>query len=416
MKVISTLPLTEEPKSPERIVFTVKELTRQIKDLLENRFLLIWVEGEISQVKNHNSGHIFFSLKDEEALLKAIMFRDQAQELPFPLKDGLKVLCFGRISVYPPRGEYQLIVQRIEPRGLGALQAAFEALKQELAALGYFEETRKKSLPPYPEKIAVVTSISGAALQDFLRITRERWVVEILVYPVRVQGPGAAEEIARALEELNHREDLDLIVLTRGGGSLEDLWAFNERVVAEAIFRSRIPVVSAVGHEVDYTICDFVADFRAPTPTAAAQMIFPERTQLMEDLASRKRRLYALISEKVQKLEREIHHLSKRLKSPKKLVEESRKRVEALEDRLRKSLSRQVFLKENRFQSLVRHLEAVSPLAVLARGYSVTRKLPEKKVIRKAREVQIGEYVEILLEEGRLEARVEGVYPDAHLS
>lgn len=415
MKEISTLRLAEGLERPERTIFTVKELTTQIKDLLENRFLLVWVEGEISQIKNHDSGHIFFSLKDEEALLKAIMFRDKARKLPFPLREGLKVLCFGRISVYPPRGEYRLIVQQIEPRGLGSLQLAFEALKRELAARGYFDEARKKSLPAYPERVAVVTSISGAALHDFLRVARERWQAEILIYPVRVQGEGAAEDIARAIDNLNRLKDLDLIVITRGGGSLEDLWAFNERIVAEAVFRSRIPVVSAVGHEVDYTICDFVADLRAPTPTAAAQQIFPDRKQLIEDLDSRKRRLFELISERLRKLERELHHLSKRLKSPEKLIQETGERVQDLEARLRKALAHQFFLKENRFRNLVRHLEAVSPLAVLSRGYSVTRKLPEKIVIRKAQEVRTGEFVEILLEEGRLEARVERIHPDNHL-
>lgn len=412
MRGISTLQLTEELPKPERTVFTVRELTAQIRGLLENRFLLVWVEGEIFQLKNHTSGHLFFSLKDEEALLKAIMFREQARELGFPLREGLKVLCFGRISVYPPRGEYRLIVRRIEPRGLGALQVAFEALKQELAARGYFDAARKRSLPAYPERIGVVTSLSGAAIQDFLRVARERWPAEILIYPVRVQGEGAAEEIAQAIRYLNRLRDLDLIVITRGGGSLEDLWAFNERVVAEAVFHSGIPVVSAVGHEVDYTICDFVADLRAPTPTAAAQQIFPDRKQLMNDLEAYRRRLPELLSQKIQKLERELHHLSRRLKNPERLLQETQKRVRDLEVRLKKAISGQLFFKENRFQSLVRHLEAVSPLAVLSRGYSVTRKLPEKTVIRRAKEVKVGEPLEILLEEGRLEVRVERIHPD----
>ncbi len=411
MERISSLWPPVASSEEKRSVYTVSELTARIKELLEERFLLVWVEGEISQVKNHDSGHIFFTLKDAEAILKVILFRDRARELTFPLREGLQVLCFGRISVYPPRGEYRLIAQRLEPRGLGALQLAFEELKKKLAARGYFDPQRKKPLPLYPQKVALVTSLSGAALFDFLRVARERWSAEILIYPVRVQGEGAAEEIARALEDLNRLPDLDLIVVTRGGGSLEDLWAFNEEVVAEAVYRSRIPVVSAVGHEVDYTICDFVADHRAPTPSAAAQMVFPDKKQILHTLNLYREKLHRLLQAKLAVWERELHHLARRLRDPFKRLRETEKGLFLLHQRLEGAMLRLWERRETRFRSLVKHLEAVSPLAILARGYSVVRKLPEKRVLRRAREVSPGDELEILLAEGKVEVRVEKVHP-----
>ncbi len=403
---------SEEPVY-RRLIFTVSELTSRINELFERHFLLVWVEGEISQLKNHDSGHVFFSLKDEGALLRVVLFRDRAREVGFPLREGLRVLCFGRISVYPPRGEYRLLAQRIEPRGLGALQAAFEALKEELRRRGYFDPTRKKPLPAFPQKVGVVTSLSGAALHDFLRLARSRWPAHFLIYPVRVQGEGAAEEIAQAIADLNTFPDLDLIVVTRGGGSLEDLWAFNERMVAEAVFRSRIPVVSAVGHEVDYTICDFVADRRAPTPTAAATMVFPERDALLQELLLLRRKLSERIRQRLQNLEREIHHLQRRLRDPARLIAEREDRLAELARRLTKGLKEQLERRERELAFLTRHLEAVSPLAILSRGYSVVRKLPGGEIVRRAKEVRPGEEVEIILSEGRLEAHVKRVRENA---
>ncbi|QJA06955.1 exodeoxyribonuclease VII large subunit [Thermosulfurimonas marina] len=394
-------------RPPERTVFTVRELTQKIRDLLEERFLLVWVEGEISQLKNHDSGHIFFSLKDEGALLKVVLFREEARRVGFPLKEGLRVLCFGRISVYAPRGEYRLIAQRIEPRGLGALQAAFEALKEELRRRGYFDPERKRPLPAFPRRVAVVTSLSGAALHDFLRVARSRWAAHLLIYPVRVQGEGAAQEIVEALEGLNLLPDLDLIVITRGGGSLEDLWTFNERAVAEAVYRSRVPVVSAVGHEVDYTICDFVADHRAPTPTAAAALVFPDRTALLEKLAGLRRRLEENLSRRLALAEREIHHLRRRLRDPLALLQEREALVRRLGREIHRKVAERLLREEGRFSALVRHLEALSPLAVLSRGYSVVRKGPQGPVVCKASEVKPGDLLEILLAEGKIAARVE---------
>ncbi len=404
---------TPRVRRPERLVFTVSELTGRIKDLLETHLLTVWVEGEIYQLKNHDSGHVFFSLKDDRALLRVILFRDRAREVPFPLREGMKVLCFGRISVYEPRGEYRLLAQRIEPRGAGALQAAFEALKEELRRKGYFDPSRKKPLPPFPQRVGVITSLSGAALHDFLRVALSRWPAHILIYPVRVQGEGAAEEIARAVEELNRMEDLDLILITRGGGSLEDLQAFNQRVVAEAVFRSRLPVVSAVGHEIDYTICDFVADQRAPTPTAAASLIFPEEKALLADLRLRLQKLREEMERRLVFWERELHHLRRRLKSPETLLAEKEARLHHLVEQITRNLKHLLHRREERFLSLARHLEAVSPLAVLSRGYSVVKKLPQGNIVRRAEETQPGDLLEILPARGRILARVEEVKPDA---
>jgi len=403
--------IRESAETGRRLVFTVSELTARINELLERHFLLVWVEGEISQLKKHDSGHVFFSLRDGRALLRVVLFRDQAREIPFPLREGLRVLCFGRISVYPPRGEYRLIARRVEPLGAGVLQAAFEALKEELRRLGYFDPERKRPLPSFPERVGVVTSLSGAALHDFLRVALSRWPARILVHPVRVQGEGAAEEIAAAIHRLNEIPDLDLIVVTRGGGSLEDLWAFNERTVAEAVYRSRLPVVSAVGHEVDYTICDFVADHRAPTPTAAAALVFPERERLIEEIRRRYRKLTETILRRLAHTERELHHLRGRLRDPGRVLAERSRHLRELSRRLTRSLLHLVATRETELSSLARHLEAVSPLAVLGRGYGLVRRVADRRIVRRAEEVSPGERLEIILSRGRILARTEEVKP-----
>ncbi len=391
----------------ETLVFTVKELTQRIKWLLEENFLLVWVEGEIFQLKFHDSGHIFFTLKDEDALLRAVIFRDAAQTVKIPLKEGLRVLCFGRISVYPQRGEYRLVVQRVEPKGIGALQLAFEALKEELRRLGYFDPRNKKGLPAFPKRIALVTSTSGAAMRDFLKVAEERWAAEVLVYPVRVQGEGAAEEIARAIYFLNENfEDLDLIVIARGGGSLEDLWAFNERVLAEAVFSSKIPVVSAVGHETDYTICDFVADARAPTPSAAAQMVLPDKKKLLERLKNWEDRIKLSVLKRLNRLERELYHLRRRLKHPLKTIREAEAELLKAGERLRAAVKRIFKEREERLKNLENYLKALSPFGILSKGYTLTFLLPEGKLIKSKKEVPKGATLEVKFYDGSIRVYV----------
>ena len=275
-----------------RRVFTVSELTRAVKDTLEGRFGGLWVEGEISNLRVHSSGHVYFTLKDEDAQMRAVLFRGRMRRVRFEPADGLHVLAFGRLDVYAVRGEYQLVCEVMEPKGLGALQLAFEQLKARLAAEGLFDPARKRALPTLPRRVGLVTSPTGAAVRDFLRVVTRRFAgLQVLVCPVRVQGDTAAGEIAEALGTLNRLGDLDVIVLARGGGSLEDLWAFNEEAVARAIAASKIPVISAVGHETDVTIADFVADLRAPTPSAAAELVVREKAELVRQLATLATRL-----------------------------------------------------------------------------------------------------------------------------
>src|SRR6266403_1471667 len=266
-------------------VLSVTELTHRVKDLLEERFPSVWVEGEISNVRSPSSGHIYFTLKDSGAQLAVVLFRGVAVKVGFKLKDGLQVIAFGDISVYEKSGQYQLVARRLLPKGLGALQLAFEELKQRLAKEGLFDSARKKPIPALPQRIGLVTSPTGAAIRDFLNIIGRRFPnVHIIIHPVRVQGEGAAQEIADAIDEFNalhasRRLPLDVLIVTRGGGSLEDLWAFNEEVVARALARSNIPTISAVGHEIDFTIADFVADLRAPTPSAAAELVVKSKDE-----------------------------------------------------------------------------------------------------------------------------------------
>lgn len=259
----------------DKHIYTVSELTREARMLLESAFPAVWVEGEISNFSIHSSGHMYFSLKDENAVLNCAMFRSENQQLKFGPKDGMQVLCFGRISIYDKQGRYQLYVQTMEPKGLGALQLAFQQLKERLQKEGLFDAAHKKPIPFLPQRIGIVTSPTGAAIRDILNISTRRFQnIHIIINPVRVQGEGAAIEIANAIKEFNEYAKLDVIIVARGGGSLEDLWSFNEEIVARAIYDSKIPVISAIGHEVDFTIADFVADFRAPTPSAI-HMTFP---------------------------------------------------------------------------------------------------------------------------------------------
>ncbi len=276
----------------ERAVLTVSALTAQLRAVLEERFPAVWVEGEISNYRLYGSGHAYFTLKDADAQLRCALFRTRGRRLRFEPADGLHVMAFGSVEVYAQRGEYQLVVELLEPKGLGALQLAFEQLKARLQAEGLFEQARKRELPRFPRKIGIVTSPSGAALRDMLRVIGRRFgELHIVIAPCRVQGDGAAEEIARGLGDLNALGDVDVIIVGRGGGSLEDLWAFNEETVARAIVASKAPVISAVGHEVDFTIADFVADLRAPTPSAAAELVVREKQAVVDALEELRRRL-----------------------------------------------------------------------------------------------------------------------------
>lgn len=438
---------------PFRYILTVSELTQEIKDILEDRFPDIWVEGEISNLRIPPSGHIYFTLKDDFSQIRAVLFKMQARTLRFLPEDGLHVICRGRVSLYEKRGEYQLILEAIEPKGIGALQLAFLQLKDRLEKEGLFDTARKKTIPMLPQTIGIVTSPTGAVIRDMLHIIDRRFEnVHILLYPVRVQGEGASLEIARAIEYFNDRMNVDVIIVGRGGGSLEDLWAFNEEEVARAIYHSRIPIISAVGHETDYTIADFVADLRAPTPSAAAELVVRDKREMKNTLRYLEGRLESQILQILQEYQTNLSHLRKILIDPRKRVEQYFLRVDDLANRLRILLSwslkrkkeKALHLNEGlfyrnpvrRIENLrlliaeagkrlgqnIRHsiemqrqkvigvlgkLDSLSPLSILQRGYSITRKIPTLQILRNAVDVREGDKVEVRLHQGTLLCGVE---------
>jgi len=416
-----------------RRVLTVSELTAQLRQLVEERFPAVWVEGEISNFRVYGAGHAYFTLKDEGAQLRAVLFRNRTRRIRFEPADGLHVLAFGSLEVYAQRGEYQLVVELLEPRGLGALQLAFEQLKARLGAEGLFDPARKRPLPRFPRKIGIATSPAGAALRDMLRIIGRRFAgLHIVVAPCRVQGEGAAEEVARAIADLNALGDVDVIIVGRGGGSLEDLWAFNEEVVARAIAASKAPVISAVGHEVDVTIADFVADLRAPTPSAAAELVVREKEAVQAQLEALRARLVRAAARPLRDLARRVDEAHRRVlragagacrraehrlellvarlraAGPRARLAADRHRLERARARLGHALARRLAEARHRLGATVGRLDSLSPLAVLGRGYSLAR-TADGRIVRSARQVAAGDPLAVLLAEGSLDCRVERV-------
>jgi len=390
-------------------IYKVSELTRRIRSLLESEFSAVWVEGEISNFKRHSSGHIYFTLKDESAQLHAVFFARENQFLKFELTDGLQVIVMGRISVYDARGQYQIYVQRVEPKGLGALQLAFLQLKERLEKEGLFLAERKQAIPLFPRRIGLVTSPTGAAIQDMLKIFRtKRFGLHIFLYPVRVQGDGASAEIAEAINELNRSvPPLDLVIVGRGGGSLEDLWAFNEEVVARAIDRSKIPVISAVGHEVDWTIADLVSDYRAHTPTAAADPVVAHSDEFAERLREGRERMADGIQALVQQSREAFAHLkeSYAFRQPRVYLQQLSQQVDELLRQIANYAKNFLDRKKQAFQSCAGKLEALSPVAILARGYSMTFD-EGGRLIREASRVAVGELIRTRLKSGMIESNV----------
>lgn len=440
----------EQPK-----VYTVAQITQDIRAILESAFDRVWVEGEISNLRVASSQHAYFILKDERAQIRCVLFKGQRVGLKYKPEDGDHVLAFGRVAVYDARGEYQIIVETLEPRGLGALQKAFEQLKKKLDAEGLFAESRKRGLPQFPWKIGIVTSPTGAAIRDIINIIQRRNPkISVLLYPVKVQGEGAAAEIAQGIEAMNHRNDIDALIVGRGGGSIEDLWAFNEEIVARAIYNSRIPVVSAVGHEVDFTIADFVADLRAPTPSAAAELVVPlwsDTIQDIRDLADRlletMRRQIAgyrdllrhlidrrFFREPMQILEapsQRIDDLTQRLlrglgqwhilqeqklkgrvlrlfqASPQKTILHLQEKHTVLRHRLVRQMTSRIQLERERFEGIAKNLNALSPLAILDRGYSICTLARTGGAIKSGAEAHRGDLVQVRLAKGSLDCKVE---------
>lgn len=392
-------------------VYTVSQLNREIRFLLEAQYPVLWVEGEISNLKLHSSGHIYFSLKDEKTQISAVFFSHHNHSLKFELKDGLKVLALGKVSLYEARGQYQLYVERLAPKGLGALQLAFLQLKEKLEKEGLFRSECKKPIPKFPRVVGVVTSPTGAAIRDILNVVSRRFQgTQVLLNPVRVQGEGAAQEIAQAIKEMNECGGIDVLIVGRGGGSLEDLWAFNEETVARAVFASRIPVISAVGHEIDWTICDLVADLRAPTPSAAAELVVQNREELERRLADMEAGMKKAARNLLEDWHSRLETLreSYAFKQPLALVAQYFQRVDELLRQLQNYLRAFVMMKRQAFETASGRLHALSPLAILERGYSLSFD-SGGMLLKEARTVRAGEEIVTRLAKGKLFSKVTAV-------
>ena len=390
-------------------IYSVTELSGEIKYLLETGFPFVWVEGEISSLRQPVSGHVYFNLKDAESQVRVVLFRNVAGGLKFKLEEGISVILGGRVSAYQGRSEYQVIGQKIEPRGLGALQAAFEELKKRLAAEGLFAPERKRAIPYLIRRLAVITSPTGAAIRDILKVLRRRNPsIKVSIYPSLVQGKEAAGEIVRGIRELNRLGGFDAIILARGGGSLEDLWAFNEEAVARAIAGSAIPIISAVGHEVDYTISDFVADLRAPTPSAAAEIISLHREETSVRIAVYFQRMTYLVRNQLKEGSRRLETIKGRygFQRPADLLLTFGQRIDELSERMVRSENSLLEKARRTWESLNRHLSGLSPLAVLERGYSITLTHPEGKVVKDAESVGLNQALVTRLAKGKIISRV----------
>jgi exodeoxyribonuclease VII large subunit len=393
-------------------IYTVSDLTTEVRALLEDSFSGIWVEGELSNFRHPSSGHMYFTLKDQESQIRVVMFRMANRQLKFQPRDGLAMLVYGALSVYEPRGEYQIVVEYMEPKGLGALQLAFEQLKERLQAEGLFDDSRKRPIPMLPERIGVITSPTGAAIRDILQVLRRRFAgVDVLIHPVTVQGDQAAPEIVDAIRELNRRGGLDVLIVARGGGSIEDLWAFNEEVVARAIAGSKIPVISAVGHEVDYTIADFVADLRAPTPSAAAELVVSKKDELAQRLDDLQARMSGVVRSRLDGLIVRVGGLERhlRLLNPMERIRMQRRHLTALWKDLSGWVDRRLAVLNGELKAAAGKLDSLSPLAILSRGYSICMRLPGQEIVKESAGLVAGDEVEVRLHRGRLHCDVREV-------
>ena len=435
-----------------RRIYSVTELNAEIKALLEKSYQFVWISAEISNLRIPASGHYYFSLKDARSQISAVMFRGQIRNLQFKPEDGLAVTGFGRLSLYEPRGTYQIIFEYLEPKGVGALQLAFEQLKEKLALEGLFDEKHKKQLPFLPALLGIITSPSGSVVHDIINITERRYPnLDIRIIPVKVQGDEAADEIGAAFDMLNRHKLADVAILARGGGSLEDLQAFNTERVARAIFASQIPIISAVGHETDYTIADFVADLRAPTPSAAAELAVPVKYDLLKNIKEFEYLLYYNINHYIQQRRLIVAQTQKRLVDPRRRTADARLKLDDYSNRLLRAVSGQLnqirerlhwrrthlyahnpnrqiqryrdSLQQNKIalgrglqatikrdrsslREMTSKLNAFNPTSILSRGYSITRTLPDRKVVRRTESVKIDQDLEIILADGKLESRV----------
>jgi exodeoxyribonuclease VII large subunit len=443
----------------ERQIYSVIQLNREVKQLLQQNFPLLWVEGELSNVARPASGHIYFSLKDPQAQVRCAMFRNSNRGLAFKPEDGMQVLVRARVGVYEPRGEYQLTIEHMEEAGVGILQRKYEALKLKLNQEGLFDAETKQTLPKFPKTISIVTSATGAAIRDILSVLDRRYpLLTILIYAVPVQGDGSAAAIVDAIQAINKRKDTDVVLLSRGGGSIEDLWSFNEEEVARAIFASKIPIVSGVGHEVDFTIADFVADLRAPTPSAAAELITPDQQELLTTFQQHEDTLLYLMRESLSSFHQAIDWLTQRLEllhpkqtiqrkqeyltelqrraqsaikltladqsnllnkllirfenqSPQARVREAKIKLLDLQKQMHRNMQFKLEHKQHTLHTLVRTLDAVSPLGTLQRGYAIVSHSASGQILLDSKQVTKGDSISIQLAKGQVSAKVSDQVP-----
>jgi len=398
----------------EEHIYTVSEIARDIKRVIEQFIAPIWIEGEVSNFTVSRMGHIYFSLKDQTAVLNCTIWRSQSLSIPFQIVNGMRLVVFGNVTTYAMQSQYQLNVQQVRAAGLGSLFLAFEALKKKLSAEGLFDAERKKPIPSYPIQIGVITSQTGAAVRDFLQVSRRRNPsVAIYLYPALVQGREAAATIIQGIQVFNRRKNVDFIVITRGGGSLEDLWTFNEEALVRAIAQSTLPVVSAVGHEVDFTLCDFVADLRAPTPSAAAEMTIPERERILYQIEQTHQKMRRIIAVRLDNLYQKITNISRRLflNRPLELLRQRIQRVDDLEAQIIKIFNNRIRSLKIELENFSKTLEVLDPRAILERGFAIVYQLPDRKIIKSINAIAVGEKVGVELKDGELFARAEKVHP-----
>jgi exodeoxyribonuclease VII large subunit len=388
-------------------VFSISEVTGLIKNLIEENLSNITIQGEISNFKKHTSGHIYFTLKDERAQLSAVIWRGYASGLRMDLRDGVKVVAKGSITVYEPQGKYQIIISSIRLLGVGELQIAFEKLKKKLEAEGFFDEDRKKPLPEFPKTIGIVTSSTGAVIKDLFSVISRRYpVVDLILYPVNVQGVGAAEEIANGIKVFNDYKKVDVLIIGRGGGSLEDLWAFNEEIVARAIYNSDIPIISAVGHQTDFTISDFVADVRAATPSAAAEVVVPDKTDLIENIEEMRSSLYSDTKRKITELRNRILSIvnSYALNKPIDLLRRYQQKIDDLIQRLESAVMHKNKFYYERVSALQKHLSSLNPKSILNRGYVIVQK--DKEIVTSSKKLKLEDEVALNFFDGLIKAKI----------
>lgn len=397
----------------DKQIYSVSELTKDIREILSDSFPNVWVKGEISTLRIPQSGHMYFTLKDKNAQLKCVFFRGANMKLQFKLEEGMECILLGRISVYDQSGQYQLYVESVEPMGKGALQQAFEQLKKKLESEGLFDKVRKREIPFLPKTIGVVTSSTGAAIRDILNIIDRRYAnTHIIIRPCLVQGKTAAQDIAQGIKDLNDYKEIDVIIVSRGGGSLEDLWAFNEEPVARAVYSSKIPVISAVGHEIDFTICDFVADLRAPTPSAAAELVVQEKERIVNTLDAIQARITEAVMQKIRLSKMRFDRLAESyaMRRPQVIVDRYQQELDSLQMLISARIENFLKEKQSRLAQISSRLVNLNPLAILSRGYSVTYLTPDGKVVKNAKTVKKGDIIKTKLHKGVIISQVKTFY------